>query len=81
MTTYLDSLHQAVGDWIKANPDDYKTLRAEVAASFRRAGKPDHTDKASFRQRTLNAAVVEAIRKRIGFPSERSHEAGERLPV
>lgn len=78
--SYLDILHDKVATWIKQNPADYKALRAEVWESIRRAGQSEPV-KGTFSRKGYDAAVVEAIRKRIGFPSERAHEAGQRLPV
>lgn len=73
MTTYVQSLEQAVRTWIAEHPTEYRELREQVAAEWRGSGKAV-PEKGRFTLTVFNAEVVECIRKRIGFPSERSAE-------
>lgn len=75
MTTYVQSLEQAVRTWIAEHPTEYRELREQVAAEWRGSGKAV-PEKGRFTLTVFNAEVVESIRKRMGFPSERSVETG-----
>lgn len=77
MTTYVQSLEQAVRTWIAEHPTEYRELREQVAAEWRGSGKAvPEKGQYRFLLTVFNAEVVESIRKRMGFPSERSVETG-----
>ncbi len=81
--TYSDWLTTQARAWAVANPERFIALRAgvwDLMRSFHElsAALPE---KGSFRRTALDAATIEAIRKLNDWPSERRHEAGERLPV
>lgn len=70
---YADRLTKRAVEWQTKHPDEAKALREEVAAKYRRTGKPD-PEPGSFPWMMLEAAVVEAIRVKKGWPTMRQFQ-------
>ncbi len=79
---YAERLAQRATEWQTKHPAEAKQLREDVTAKYRRAGKPD-PEPGSFPWLMLEAAVVEAIRAKKGWPTLREFErlqAGHETP-
>lgn len=76
---YAERLEKRAQEWQVKHPDEAKQIREEVTARFRRAMKPD-PEPGSIQWLMVEAAVVDAIRAKKGWPTLREYEriqAGE----
>lgn len=70
---YAERLEQRAVLWQTKHPEEARALRESVAVQFRRPGMPD-PEPGSLAWLTIEAAVVEAIRAKKGWPTLREWE-------
>lgn len=76
---YAASLAEKATRWQTRNPEEAKTIREAVTIQFRRPGMSD-PEPGTLAWLTLEAAIVEAIRAKKGWPTLRAFtllQAGE----
>jgi hypothetical protein len=72
-TAYAERLAKRATEWQVRYPDEAKTLREAIDAQYRRPGMTE-PEKGSLQWQMIEAAVVEAIRAKKGWPTLREYE-------
>lgn len=70
---YARRLEERAAQWSVKHPEEAKLIREEVSVRFRRANRPD-PEPGSIQWLMIEAAIVDAIRAKKGWPTQREYE-------